>query len=232
MRWIGQEDTDALDDDGPFRHALVMAAVPEGCGDQEGFERVVNKGVVAEVQQRVDVVLDVPVVLAEEAVAEVVEGLAAGSGPWASAIQEVVFELQQAVRAVAGRQGAPISPADWQLFYDGDTVSLTPSIGNWGFPCHSHYWIKAGQIRWSHAWTDGQMVAGRARDDRGRAQYFAAHAATTDQPSQPDQADARTPGSGFWLRLRSLVTTLLSRLRPGKRHGEDRQRAWGLGTVI
>ncbi len=28
----------------------------------------------------------------------------------------------------------PITPADWQLSYNGDTVSLTPSIGNWGFP--------------------------------------------------------------------------------------------------
>ena len=71
----------------------------------------------------------------------------------------------------------PISPADWQLFYDGDTVSLTPSIGNWGFPCRSHYWITHGQIRWSRAWTDDQIAAGRARDDRGRAQYFAARAA-------------------------------------------------------
>ena len=43
----------------------------------------------------------------------------------------------------------PISPADWQLSWDGDTVSLTPSIGNWGFLCRSHYWIKGGRIRWS-----------------------------------------------------------------------------------
>jgi hypothetical protein len=115
----------------------------------------------------------------------------------------------------------PISPADWQLFYDGNTVSLTPSIGNWGFPCRSHYWIKAGQIRWSHAWTDDQIAAGRARDDRGRAQYFAARvaAAAMELPSQQDQADARTPG--FRPRLPSWVTTLLSRLRPGKRHSED-----------
>jgi hypothetical protein len=40
----------------------------------------------------------------------------------------------------------PISPADWQLLYDGDTVSLTPSIGNWGFPCRSHYWIRSNQV--------------------------------------------------------------------------------------
>jgi hypothetical protein len=113
----------------------------------------------------------------------------------------------------------PISPADWQLFYDGDTVSLTPSIGNWGFPCRSHYWVKAGQIRWSHAWTDDQITAGRARDDRGRAQYFAARAAAMELPSQQDQADARMPG--FRPRLPSWVTTIPSRLRPGKRHGED-----------
>jgi len=82
-----------------------MAAVPEGGRDQEGFVRVGDTGVTAEVQQRADVVLDVPAVLAEEAVAEVVEGLTAGSGPGTSAIQEMVLELQQADRAVAGRQG-------------------------------------------------------------------------------------------------------------------------------
>jgi hypothetical protein len=32
----------------------------------------------------------------------------------------------------------PISLARWQLMFDGDTVSLWPSIGNWGFRCRSH----------------------------------------------------------------------------------------------
>ena len=59
----------------------------------------------AEVQQLVDVVLHVPAVLSEEAVAEVVEGLAAGSRLRALAIQEMLLELQQADRAVAGREG-------------------------------------------------------------------------------------------------------------------------------
>jgi Family of unknown function (DUF6527) len=109
----------------------------------------------------------------------------------------------------------PISPADWQLFYDGDTVSLTPSIGNWGFPCRSHYWIDSGQVRWSRAWTDDQIAAGRARDDRGRAEYFGARVAANNLPSRLDQADTRPPG--FLRRLSSLVTTLLSRLRPGRK---------------
>ena len=31
-----------------------------------------------------------------------------------------------------------ISPARWRLTYDGETVSLSPSIGNWSHPCKSH----------------------------------------------------------------------------------------------
>jgi hypothetical protein len=35
----------------------------------------------------------------------------------------------------------PLDPARWQLFYDGKTVTLKPSIGNWNFQCRSHYFI-------------------------------------------------------------------------------------------
>ncbi|WP_417924835.1 DUF6527 family protein [Collimonas pratensis] len=27
---------------------------------------------------------------------------------------------------------------DWSLTYDGKTVSLDPSIGNWSLPCRAH----------------------------------------------------------------------------------------------
>lgn len=33
----------------------------------------------------------------------------------------------------------PFSPTDWQLSFDGETVSLKHSIGNWSFKCRSHY---------------------------------------------------------------------------------------------
>lgn len=42
----------------------------------------------------------------------------------------------------------PISPADWRLVFDGKTVSLKPSIGNWSYKCRSHYWIKHSQVVW------------------------------------------------------------------------------------
>jgi hypothetical protein len=57
----------------------------------------------------------------------------------------------------------PLHPAAWRLTYDGETVSMSPSVGNWSFPCGSHYWIEHGRIRWAVAWTDAQVTAGRHR---------------------------------------------------------------------
>lgn len=42
----------------------------------------------------------------------------------------------------------PISPADWSLTYNGETVSLSPSIGNGILACHSHYFIRNSQVIW------------------------------------------------------------------------------------
>jgi hypothetical protein len=46
----------------------------------------------------------------------------------------------------------PIAPNGWRLLFDGETVSLSPSIGNWNFECRSHYWIKENQILWATSW--------------------------------------------------------------------------------
>ena len=35
----------------------------------------------------------------------------------------------------------PLDPTEWQMTFDGRSVSLSPSIGNWSFDCQSHYWI-------------------------------------------------------------------------------------------
>lgn len=43
----------------------------------------------------------------------------------------------------------PLSPTDWKLIFDGVSVSLHPSIGNWSFPCRSHYWIRGGYVEWA-----------------------------------------------------------------------------------
>lgn len=57
----------------------------------------------------------------------------------------------------------PLSRADWVLLFDGESVSLEPSIGNWSFPCQSHYWIDRGVVVWARPWSKAQIAAGRAR---------------------------------------------------------------------
>lgn len=36
----------------------------------------------------------------------------------------------------------------WIISYDGDNASLSPSIGNGAYPCHSHYFLKNGDVEW------------------------------------------------------------------------------------
>jgi hypothetical protein len=69
----------------------------------------------------------------------------------------------------------PLTPLDWSLRYDGETISVWPSVGNWSLPCRSHYIIEKGTIRWAGAWSDKQIAAGRALD-RDRKQSLAAQA--------------------------------------------------------
>jgi hypothetical protein len=79
----------------------------------------------------------------------------------------------------------PISPAEWQLLYDGESVSLTPSIGNWEFPCHSHYWIRRDEIRWARRWSAEEIAEGRRRDAEELEEYFADRGVGTVDASLP-----------------------------------------------
>jgi hypothetical protein len=58
----------------------------------------------------------------------------------------------------------PLSPAQWKLTYDGESISLCPSIGNFNFTCQSHYWIKHDKAVWAENLSTKEIEAGRARD--------------------------------------------------------------------
>lgn len=42
----------------------------------------------------------------------------------------------------------PIAPDQWHFNYDGEGVTLSPSIGNFQFPCRSHYFIRNNRVIW------------------------------------------------------------------------------------
>ena len=58
----------------------------------------------------------------------------------------------------------PLDPTDYTLAYDGDTITLRPSVGNWRLPCRSHYFITKSRVHWAGDMTAEQIAAGRARD--------------------------------------------------------------------
>jgi hypothetical protein len=66
----------------------------------------------------------------------------------------------------------PLKPVSWQLTFDGESVSLYPSIGNWSFPCRSHYWISNDTVEWSYQMADSDIQAGRRHDKRLRAAHL------------------------------------------------------------
>lgn len=66
----------------------------------------------------------------------------------------------------------PLSPRDWSMKYDGETVSLWPSIGNWSFPCRSHYWIVKNRIRPARRWSQAEVEVAR---NAGKKRYEDGH---------------------------------------------------------
>jgi hypothetical protein len=58
----------------------------------------------------------------------------------------------------------PFSPADWKLIFDGETISLYPSIGNWNLKCQSHYWITESKVVWATKWNKKRIAAVRKKD--------------------------------------------------------------------
>jgi hypothetical protein len=66
----------------------------------------------------------------------------------------------------------PIKPTDWSLQWNGKTVTLYPSIGNWSFSCQSHYWIAENKIIWARKWSKYEIEETRAEDKLSKIRYY------------------------------------------------------------
>lgn len=88
---------------------------------------------------------------------------------------------------------ARLSPRDWMMIFDGETVSLDPSIGNWSFPCPSHYWLDRGRVAWAERWTPEQIERGRAFDGIRKSRYYREESAANAAPasSRPEPSFIR-----------------------------------------
>lgn len=99
----------------------------------------------------------------------------------------------------------PITPTDWKLVFDGVSISLDPSIGNWDFECRSHYWIKHNKVVWAGNWSQERIETGRASDSMNKSKYFHATTKTNDQPSNQQSkigSNKSHQKSTLWTKLR------------------------------
>jgi hypothetical protein len=51
----------------------------------------------------------------------------------------------------------PLSRTDWKLTFDGESISLNPSIGSWNLRCQSHYWIEQDSVKWAPQWSESDL---------------------------------------------------------------------------
>jgi len=79
----------------------------------------------------------------------------------------------------------PFSPVGWRMTFDGETISLWPSIGNWNLRCRTHYIIDRGRIVVAGPWTDEHIAAERQRDKEAKADYFGIPSEVPSIPQSP-----------------------------------------------
>lgn len=80
----------------------------------------------------------------------------------------------------------PLAPLQWQLTYNGRDVSLYPSIGNWSYPCRSHYWIEENRVEWAPAWNEYRIASGRYATRHAPHAGFISGAADRDDNAAPE----------------------------------------------
>lgn len=101
----------------------------------------------------------------------------------------------------------PFSPTDWKMTFDGETVSLNPSIGNWTLACRSHYVIHGGKVIESGSWTHEQVEAERRRGRTAKSRYYEQDIAGGPSSVTTPIALATVPTeSAFWPRLWRTIT--------------------------
>jgi hypothetical protein len=92
----------------------------------------------------------------------------------------------------------PFSPVSWKMTFDGETVSLWPSIGNWNLRCRSHYVIDRGRVVTAGPWSNQQVSAECKRNKEAKADYFEMQATVPSAPVEPANRPSLPKGKS-WL---------------------------------
>ncbi|WP_230483852.1 DUF6527 family protein [Sphingomonas sp. Leaf21] len=86
----------------------------------------------------------------------------------------------------------PLTPTDWNITYDGETITLHPSVGSWTLPCRSHYVIRRNRVIEAPPWSDAEVAAERRRDRRAKAAHYGLDTASDVAVSATDVEASQT----------------------------------------
>lgn len=93
----------------------------------------------------------------------------------------------------------PLSPTDWAVTFDGESISLDPSVGSWSLPCQSHYWIERNRVKWAPRWSKERIRVGRAADLMAKARYYQDDGVGSSRRSSSELL--HNSGESLWSRL-------------------------------
>lgn len=108
----------------------------------------------------------------------------------------------------------PFTPTDWRMTFDGESISLHPSVGNWNQKCRSHYVIQRNRVLESGTWSNTQIETERRRDKIAKAMHFGqlkgaqpsiASAAEINASNPASPAKGR-PFQSMWSRFKLWLT--------------------------
>ena len=108
----------------------------------------------------------------------------------------------------------PFTPTDWRMTFDGESISLHPSVGNWNQKCRSHYVIRRSRVFEAGPWSEAQVEAERHRDKRAKAEHYGKPRIDARETTLPVEGVATSTtihgkARGFlslWPRLKSWLT--------------------------
>lgn len=95
----------------------------------------------------------------------------------------------------------PLTPTEWTLTNDDGLVTLYPSVGNWGFKCKSHYWIRKNRVIDAGPMPQAWIDRGRQYDRKLKEAYYRG-----DKADQKPAVRAPTP-------LESPRLSLIARIK-------------------
>ncbi len=104
----------------------------------------------------------------------------------------------------------PLTPTDWKMTFDGESISLWPSVGNWHIECRSHYIIDRGHVIGANPWTEEQIANEYRRDKSAKARFYGTETTVDSDKAAFPATDTVCDAKGLLLRIRRWVNRLKS----------------------